>query len=451
MCLRSETEQTVCEDDLPIMDYRSVGQHNNSKSAYVVVDQLIYDITKFLNRHPGGAYILTADLGTDITNTFQSYHDSHIIKLIRSENFRRRNDIRLVAKLASNPADEFNLIGHHKYQSRRAYRQPDPMGEELKAAVMEYIRRNRLPLKKSIAECLVLLSFYYSLYIYAMYNAFILASPIWCLLLGPIVTFMLVNVGHTTMHGGFSNSAFLNVLGRSLGDAGGYSSSAWGVEHQGHHQAPHTKIDLQTTPPSIVRFFEHQERMSFQRYQMYYMWFVFIFFSPVTWIAHSYNTLFNYPSILRSEKVLHVSFKLVCFVFPISMSFFLFGFKVAIINFFLFAFSVSYFTLFCLFIQHEDSYLLEDGNESWSVRQVSTSVSWDPKSRIFEWLFGYFNYHTEHHLFPSVNPSIYPKIQPIVKSICAKHNVEYKHISYPELVKSQLRAWIKYSSMQDKL
>jgi len=63
----------------------------------------------------------------------------------------------------------------------------------------------------------------------------------------------------------------------------------------------------------------------------------------------------------------------------------------------------------------------------------------------FEWLFGYFNYHTEHHLFPGLNPSLYPKIQPIVKSVCEKYGVRYKHISYLEMVCSQVRAWRKYS------
>ncbi len=232
---RPEARLMPCQHDVPIMDYRSVGKHNNQQSAYVVVDGLVYDITDFLNRHPGGKYILMADLGTDITNTFKSFHDTRVSDLIRSENFRRRHGIHLIAKLASTPVDQLNQIGHYEYQSRRTYRQPDPMGDELRVSVMEYVRRNGLPTRKPTAECLVLLLFYYSLYIYAMYEAFIQASPLWCLLLGPIITFMLVNVGHTTMHGGFSNSPIVNILGRSLGDAGGYSSAAWGVEHQGHH------------------------------------------------------------------------------------------------------------------------------------------------------------------------------------------------------------------------
>jgi fatty acid desaturase len=106
---------------------------------------------------------------------------------------------------------------------------------------------------------------------------------------------------------------------------------------------------------------------------------------------------------------------------------------------------MSYFSLFTLFIQHEDSYLPEDEKEPWSVRQVVTSVSWRSRSALFEWLFGYFNFHIEHHLFPGLNPSVYPKIQPLVKAICKRHHVRYKDITYLELVSSQVRAWRRYA------
>lgn len=440
-----ESESRSGMDDLPSLDYRSVGQHNSEKSAYVVYDELVYDITGFLHLHPGGKSIIAAALGTDVTETIDSFHDIHVSRLIRSDQFRNANGIRVVARLDRTPKKGFNWIGNYDYQSRREYRRPDPMGDELRRQVMSYLRQTGLPLKKSLTECVVLLALFYGLMATAVFMGFIQASPLWCLLLGPIYTFAAVNVGHTVMHGGFSNSRIVNFLGRGFWDVGGYASCCWDIEHQGHHQAPHTTIDLQTAPPTGMRFFEHQEFEWFHRYQMLYMWPTFVFYSPVSWVMHSYKTLFRYPSVLPSEKVQHVGFKLFGFVLPITMSFVLFDFGIASRNLLLFAVSMSYFSLFTLFIQHEDSYLAEDENEPWSARQVATSASWYTNSRLFEWLFGYFNYHTEHHLFPGLNPALYPKIQPIVKSICDEYGVRYKHISYPELVCSQIRAWRKYS------
>jgi linoleoyl-CoA desaturase len=426
------------------MDYRTVGRHNTEKSAYVVYDELVYDVTAFLRLHPGGKSILAAALGTDITDTLDSFHDIYVSHLLRSRQFRDANGIGLVARLdRTDPG--FNRIGRNDYQSRREYRRPDPMGDELRREVMAYLRRAGLPFKKTLSECLILLALFYGLYGTAVFMAFIEGSPLWCLLMGPIATFMAVNVGHTVMHGGFSDSRMVNFLGRSLWDAGGYASCCWDIEHQGHHQAPHTTIDLQTAGSTGMRFFEHQEYKWFHRYQMFYMWLAFVFYSPASWVTHSYKTLVKYPSVLLWEKIAHVGFKFFGFVLPITASFFLFEFRVAFGHLMLFAFSMSYFSLFTLFIQHEDCYLPEHENEPWSVRQVTTSVTWRSNSRLFEWLFGYFNYHTEHHLFPGLNPALYPKIQPIVKSICQKYGVRYKNISYPELVWSQVKAWQKYA------
>jgi fatty acid desaturase len=237
----------------------------------------------------------------------------------------------------------------------------------------------------------------------------------------------------------------VNLLGKSLWDAGGYASCCWDIEHQAHHQAPHTSIDLQTAPTTGLRFFEHQKTKGIYRYQMYYMWLIFILYSPASWMTHTYKTLFKYTSVTAPDKALHIAFKLCGFVFPIVLSFWLNPIGIASRNLFLFSISMSYFSLFTLFIQHEDSYLPENEQEPWSMRQVVTSVSWRSPSRLFEWLFGYFNYHIEHHLFPGLNPSIYPKIQPLVKSICEKYGVRYKHITYFELVSSQIRAWRRYA------
>lgn len=432
-------------DPLREMDYRSVGRHNSARSAYVVYADLVYDITEFLGRHPGGSAILGAALGTDITDILDTYHDVHVSRLLQSPAFRERNGIRLAAKLAPGPEAGNSLVGLHDYQSRRRYPRADDMAIELRKEVTDFLRRTGLPPRKRRGECLLLLTMFYASYGIGIFMAFIVGSPLWCLLLGPMTTFMMVNVAHTALHGGFSDSRLLNLVGQCLFDACGYAACRWNVDHQSHHQAPHSSVDLQTAPPTGMRFFENQAPRWFHRHQMIYLWLVLAVYAPSSWITYSYDTLFRYPS-RPVEKILHVGFKLIFFVLPIASTFVRFDLAHALGNFFLFIVSMSYSSVFMLFIQHGDSYLPEDQSDPWSVRQVSTSVSWRCKSRVFEWLFGYFNYHIEHHLFPGLNPALYPKIQPIVKAICAKYGVRYKDISYAELVGSQLGAWRAYAA-----
>lgn len=429
---------------LRTISYAEVSRHDNDKSAFVVYDECVYDVTEFLQFHPGGKSILLTNLGTDITDTVDSFHDAYVGQLIRSEEYRKQYGILLVGKVGE-PACGNNQIGMESYQARRKYRQPDPMGAELRKRVYAYLREERLPIRKPFLNSLGLTVFFYLLYFGGIYLALVRGSALWCVLLGPICTFGAVNVAHSVMHGAFADSKILTFFGRTLWDFGGYSSRSWDIEHQIHHQAPHTTIDLQTAGGSIVRFFEHQQLKWYQRYQMFYIWFLFILFSPSSWISHTYKTLFQYKCVPLWEKVTHVLAKLVGFILPIFLSFRLHSAATAFTNLLIFSISMSYFSLFSLFIQHEDCYLPESENEPWSLRQVVTSSSWHTRNFLFEWLLGYFNYHTEHHLFPGLNPALYPKIQPIVKSVCREYGAPYKHVSFAQLVTSQIQAWKKFA------
>jgi len=411
--------------NLSEMTYCEVGEHNSRTSAYVVYRGVVLDITRFLSMHPGGEPVLYASLGTDATDTLNSFHDLSVSTRLKTEKFRKQYGISVVGKLQDGSLPGSHNDGLHGYQSRRQYTRPDDFWRELRLEVYDYIRKHRLPVKKSTSECIALLLLFYGIYLATIYAGFLLGQPMLCLLLGPIATFMAVNVGHTVMHGALSNNAIINLFGRGLGDASGYSSSCWDVEHQVHHQAPHTGIDLQTAPSSGVKFFEHQETRWHHKYQMYYMWVLFIIYSPVSWVVHSYRTLFVYPSVTPFEKAHHLVFKFFGFLLPILLGFHYNELWLAILCFMAYSISMSYFSIFTLFIQHEESYMPEEVPDSWAERQVITSVSWKANSHVFEWLFGYFNYHIEHHLFPGLNPSIYPKIQPLVKRICAKHGVKY--------------------------
>jgi linoleoyl-CoA desaturase len=430
--------------EFPVISYEEVGRHNHEDSAFVVYERVVYDVTDFLHAHPGGRSILVPALGTDVTDTLDSFHGGAVSRIFRSDETRSRYGIRIAGKLPPLPPGERNWIGLHTYQSRRDYPRPDPMAEELRKEVYDFLREQKLAVRKSLARSVGLLIFFYVFYAVTLWLAFIRGSAIASFLLGPMLTFMAVNVAHTVMHGGFADRKFINVLGKAVWDIGGYSSRCWDVEHQIHHQAPHTLIDLQTAGGSIIRFFEHQEYRWYHRYQMIYIWFVFILYSPNSWVVHTYNTLFKYDCVPRSEKVSHVVAKTFGFVLPIGLSFYLFGPAIALRNLVIFGLSMSYFTLFLLFIQHEDSYLPEKGEEPWSQRQITTSATWYTNP-LLQWLLGYFNHHTEHHLFPGLNPALYPKIRPIVMAACARYGLPYKHISFFELVGSQVSAWRKFS------
>lgn len=48
-----------------------VKEHNNGKSTWMVIHDKVYDITKFLEEHPGGEEVLLEQAGQDATESFE--------------------------------------------------------------------------------------------------------------------------------------------------------------------------------------------------------------------------------------------------------------------------------------------------------------------------------------------------------------------------------------------
>ncbi|KAJ5571768.1 cytochrome b5-like heme binding domain-containing protein [Penicillium sp. DV-2018c] len=58
-----------------------VAAHNSAdKGLYIIVDSNVYDVTKFVDEHPGGAKILKRVAGKDASKQFWKYHSESVLK-----------------------------------------------------------------------------------------------------------------------------------------------------------------------------------------------------------------------------------------------------------------------------------------------------------------------------------------------------------------------------------
>ncbi|KAJ5143127.1 cytochrome b5-like heme binding domain-containing protein [Penicillium bovifimosum] len=58
-----------------------VAAHNSAdKGLYIIVDSNVYDVTKFIDEHPGGAKILKRVAGKDASKQFWKYHNESVLK-----------------------------------------------------------------------------------------------------------------------------------------------------------------------------------------------------------------------------------------------------------------------------------------------------------------------------------------------------------------------------------
>ena len=63
----SMAEGVATDSNLPLFSAEEVQQHNTEKDAWIIHRGKVYDVSEFLERHPGGKDILLAYAGQDVT------------------------------------------------------------------------------------------------------------------------------------------------------------------------------------------------------------------------------------------------------------------------------------------------------------------------------------------------------------------------------------------------
>ncbi|KAI9469944.1 MAG: cytochrome b5-like heme/steroid binding domain-containing protein [Benjaminiella poitrasii] len=54
-----------------LFTYEDVSKHNSRNDLYMIIDKKVYNITKFLDEHPGGDEILIEEGAKDATSAFE--------------------------------------------------------------------------------------------------------------------------------------------------------------------------------------------------------------------------------------------------------------------------------------------------------------------------------------------------------------------------------------------
>jgi len=58
-----------------------VASHKDGSSGmYIIIDENVYDVTGFIDEHPGGSKILKRVAGKDATKQFWKYHNEAVLK-----------------------------------------------------------------------------------------------------------------------------------------------------------------------------------------------------------------------------------------------------------------------------------------------------------------------------------------------------------------------------------
>ncbi|KAI1763507.1 hypothetical protein GGR53DRAFT_497366 [Hypoxylon sp. FL1150] len=87
-----------------LLNAAEVAKHNTTSSCWIVIHGKVYDVTPYLEQHPGGAAILVKQGGRDATPEFRKVHSPDVLENLPKGSFKGELDPAALASLATTTA-----------------------------------------------------------------------------------------------------------------------------------------------------------------------------------------------------------------------------------------------------------------------------------------------------------------------------------------------------------
>lgn len=438
---KNPSPRSAFEDPSAVFTWKQLAQHASEESAWIAVDGSVYDVTEFVDRHPGGREILLLALGRDATDLFVSYHP--FTELPR----------KILAKYR---------IGSLATFEHPVYRQDSGFYREICHAVKDYFERTGLDSKapagmvyRMAPVYITLVATYLAVYCAPglPFAARVLLSIVLGVCQGLPLTGWMHDASHTSI--GHSERWWWNVGRFSLDYISGSSFLSWRNQHiLGHH----VYTNVMCADPDLPTLVEGDPRrvLPEQTYLNVYRW-QHIYLLPLYGIlgiksriqdfTEIFSKLTNGPvrvnPIATQDYLRLISSKAIWAFYRIVVP--LYFFQIVPLKHFIWLFLATEFTTgYWLAFNFQVSHVSDDVtyyfadetkrgqgkcplviNDEWAISQVKTTVDYAHNDPVSTYLSGALNYQSAHHLFPTVSQCHYPAITPIIMDIAKKYNVRF--------------------------
>lgn len=272
------------------------------------------------------------------------------------------------------------------------------------------------------------------------------------------------NCAHDCVHNTFSKYKKLNrIIYYITFNLQGVNARLWRKRHiASHHVFPNVDgCDADIDDNIFLRLSAHHPKRSIHAYQHLYATVLYCFYT-LHWIVIKDFIYVRKKDLanLRNQKHTIIS---VAEVILLKLAYFVYMLVVPavftpipvltiLVSFIIMHLTISLFFVLTLIISHlsletdfpepdDEGYLPYDYYE----HQLAVSLDYHPTSMFANWIFGGFNSHAAHHLFPGLPHTVYTLITPAIKKAAARNSFPYHEKSIVNAVVSHYRYLKKLS------
>ncbi|GAV01755.1 hypothetical protein RvY_12414 [Ramazzottius varieornatus] len=422
---------------LPCYTWEEVAKHNTPASCWCYIGTKVYDITSWLDRHPGGRQVLLLSAGRDCTDLFISYHPF------------TEKPAQLLAKYC---------IGQVTTTEFPQYQPDSGFYKEVRQKVAEYFKENKLDSKDAkpgltrLAIMMLVALTSYGLLISSVANQ---SCWVWQVLLAMLYGWAqalpLLHLMHDASHCAIGHSERgWAIIGRfTLDFFVGASMNSW---HNQHILGHHVYTNVLGVDPDLPQGKTGSFRRvcSLQRwhwaYRLQHLYLLVLYgFTALKFRVNDITDLFIFKTVgpirmndIDNKEVLSqvcskVFWILWRFVLPIACfgaaagRFLLLQLVIEFITgyYLNFSFQISHVSPLCDFPDGEKPAV----DDEWAYSQLKSTLDYAYHSKLTTFMNGALNYQSVHHLFPSVSQYHYPALAPIINSVGRKYGIKINYVN----------------------
>ena len=233
----------------------------------------------------------------------------------------------------------------------------------------------------------------------------------------------------------------------------GAHAESWKDRHvKSHHHAPNVEgydTDLEIT--NLIRVVPGSDVQWFHQFQHWYAPFLYTTYS-LFWVFIKDFKIFYSKTITGKKKAIpyKISFwtQKICYITYLVILPLMFvdhKWYLVLIGFLSMHLVQSLFLLFTFFMTHHIKGVVYPKTDdfgfirtSWLMNQIQSSNDFYPFSQVANFIFGGFNNHIAHHLFPHIHHIYYPKLNKILYKILIHNDIKPNQTTYLGGVRSHL-------------